>query len=492
MQGGVVRSAVMALVLITTAVTVQAQDLQPRELRQVFAGNDFEQPLFLTHAGDGTDRVFILEKPGTIKLLPSSREDAIASDFLVLNDVVNDIAEGGLLGLAFHPDYRRNGLLYVNYTHGNFISRVSEFRISANPDVVDRSSERVLLDIDQPAVNHNGGQVTFGPDRMLYIGFGDGGAANDRFENGQDPTTLLAAILRIDVDARTPGLEYGIPEDNPFVGNSDGWREEIWAYGLRNPWRFSFDRVTGDLWAGDVGQGAREEVDLIVRGGNYGWNTMEGFLCFNPSSDCNQTGLVLPVIDYNRQQGVSVTGGYVYRGRQLGELSGTYLYGDWGSKRIWGLRYRNGIVEANVEIATSPGNITSFGEDAAGEIYAVGGGIFRIELLPGEMPTAIEEEGEDLPLPEAYGLQANYPNPFNAMTTISYSLPIAGEVELTIFDLLGRRVATLAAANGREAGRYAVNWDGLDDDGERTASGLYFYRLSAPGVRITRKMLLLQ
>ena len=328
MQGRVVRSAVMALLLITTAVTVHAQDLQPRELRQVFVDNDFEQPLFLTHAGDGTDRVFILEKTGTIKLLPSSREDAIASDFLVLNDVVNDIAEGGLLGLAFHPDYRANGRLYVNYTHGNFVSRVSEFRISANPNVVDRSSERVLFDIDQPAVNHNGGQVTFGPDGMLYIGFGDGGAANDRFENGQDPTTLLAAILRIDVDSRTTGLEYGIPEDNPFVGNSEGWREEIWAYGLRNPWRFSFDRITGDLWAGDVGQGAREEVDLIVRGGNYGWNTMEGFLCFNPSSDCNQTGLVLPVIDYNRQQGVSVTGGYVYRGRQLDELSGVYLYGD--------------------------------------------------------------------------------------------------------------------------------------------------------------------
>ena len=479
--------------MMTAADSVRAQDLQPRELRQVFAANDFEQPLFLTHAGDGTDRVFILEKTGTIKVLPSSRDDATASDFLVLNDVVNDIAEGGLLGLAFHPDYERNGRLYVNYTHGNFISRVSEFRVSSNPDVVDRGSERVLFDVDQPAVNHNGGQVDFGPDGMLYIGFGDGGAANDRFENGQDPTTLLATILRIDVDSRTGGLEYGIPPDNPFAANTDGWREEIWAYGLRNPWRFSFDRLTGDLWTGDVGQGAREEVDLIVRGGNYGWNTMEGFLCFNPSSDCDQTGLVLPVIDYNRQAGVSVTGGYVYRGRR-GELTGVYVYGDFGSNRIWGLRYGNGFVETSAEIARSPSNIASFGEDAAGELYVVGfgGSIFIIEPLPGEMPTAIEEEGEDIPLPDAYYLESNYPNPFNSSTTISYSLPRMGEVGLTVFDLLGRRVATLASFQQREPGQHTVTWDGLDDDGEQAASGLYFYRLSAPDFAVTRKMMLLE
>ena len=481
--------------LIAAAVSVaDAQDLQTRDLRQVFGANEFESPLFLTHAGDGTDRVFVVEKSGTIKVLPNS-DAAVGTDFLALNDVINDRSEGGLLGLAFHPNYKNNALLYVYYTHGSFVSRVSEFSVSDNPDVVDRDSERVLWEADQPAANHNGGQVTFGPDGMLYIGLGDGGGSNDQFANGQDPTTWLGTILRIDVDARTAGLEYGIPEDNPFVGITDGWREEIWAYGLRNPWRFSFDRSTGDLWTGDVGQGRREEIDIIVRGGNYGWNIMEGFLCFRPSSGCDQSGLILPVVDYGRAAGVSVTGGYVYRGRRLGELYGVYVYGDFGTNRIWGLRYREETVETNDQIALSPQNISSFGEDEAGEVYVVGfdGGIFALEPLPGEMPrvieTAVEEEGI---LPKHHTLEQNYPNPFNARTTIEYSLQAGWNAELAVHDLLGRKVATLVRMVRGQAGRFSVTWDGLDDEGERAASGLYFYRLKAPGFTVTRKMILLE
>ena len=265
----VARCPALLSVLLLCAVAVGAQDLRSRELRQVFTASSFSQPLFLTHAGDGSNRIFVVEKGGRIKVMPN-QDDAIASVFLDLSNVVNTTSEGGLLGLAFHPEYASNGRLYVSYTHGNLISRVSELHISGDPNVVDAGSERVIWEVPQPAPNHNGGQVSFGPDDMLYIGLGDGGAANDRFNNGQAPDTWLAAILRIDVDERTGGLAYGIPSDNPFVDNDDGWRQEIWAYGLRNPWRFSFDRTTSQLWAGDVGQNSLEKIDLIVKGGNYG------------------------------------------------------------------------------------------------------------------------------------------------------------------------------------------------------------------------------
>ena len=216
-----------ALLGITASISA-AQELPRRELRQVFAANRFDEPLYLTHAGDGSDRIFVVEKKGRIKVMPN-RDDAVATDFLDLRERVNAPGDGGLVGMAFHPEHGTNGLFYVFYTRGNFFSRVSEFRVSADPNVADADSERLLWEERQPASNHNGGQLAFGPDGMLYIGLGDGGDANDRFQNGQDPTTWLATILRIDVDARTGDLPYGIPADNPFVGNSQDWREEIWA-----------------------------------------------------------------------------------------------------------------------------------------------------------------------------------------------------------------------------------------------------------------------
>ena len=485
---GALQAAVALAAAASGVASVNAQALEQRELRQVFSDNSFSQPLFLTHAGDGSNRVFIVEKGGRIKVMPN-RDEAVASVFLDLSAVVNTISEGGLLGLAFHPEYATNGRLYVYYTHGSLISRVSEFRVSDDPNVVDADSERVVWEVERPAPNHNGGQVSFGPDGMLYIGLGDGGGANDRFGHGQAPTTWLAAILRIDVDeGDTGGLAYGIPPDNPFVGNDDDWREEIWAYGLRNPWRFSFDRANGDLWAGDVGQNRLEEIDLIERGGNYGWNIMEGFSCFSPATNCQQEGLELPVIDYGRAEDVSVTGGYVYRGPTLGALYGTYVYGDFGSGRIWAFRHVDDEVPMLIEIANCSCRIASFGEDEAGEVYIVdfSGPIYVFEPLRGEIPTSIEME--DQPLPTEAELRQNFPNPFNPSTTISFTVPDSRQVELEVFDLLGRRIQLLVDGS-LAAGSHSVIWDGSDQVGRRVASGMYLYRLRVKGVEYTHKMM---
>ena len=478
-----------ALLGISASIS-DAQELPARELRQVFAANAFHSPLYLTHAGDGSDRIFVVEKGGRIRVMPN-RDDAVATDFLDLRARVNARGDGGLVGMAFHPEHGTNGLFYVFYTHGSFFSRVSEFRVSGDPNVADVDSERVLWEETQPADNHNGGQLAFGPDGMLYIGLGDGGDANDRFQNGQDPTTWLAAILRIDVDARTADLPYGIPPDNPFVGNSQDWREEIWAYGLRIPWRFSFDRKSGQLWAGDVGQDLWEEIDIVEKGANYGWNRMEGFHCFSPPTDCDTTGLAMPVLDYGRNEGKSITGGYVYRGARLGGLYGVYIYGDFVSKRIWGLRYEEGEVLSNDLIATCPSGISSFGEDESGEVYIVGfeGPIYVFELLPGEIPTAVL--AEESALPKAQALRQNYPNPFNPSTAISFTVATRGPVELSVFDLLGRRVRILTEGP-RPAGQHTVVWDGTDEKGRAAGAGMYVYRLRSTGFVQTRKMVLVK
>ncbi len=247
------------------------------ELQRVFSKISFSKPLFLTHAGDGSDRVFVVQNDGQIFVFPNDDNVSGKKTFLDLRDRVNSGGEKGLLGLAFHPAYKSNGKFYVNYTTGNLYTHISEFTVSADPDAGDPGSERLLFEVYQPEDNHNGGMIAFGPDGFLYIGLGDGGG--DPYRNGQNPKTPLAAILRIDVNGTQDTLQYKIPEDNPFADATDGTRREIWAYGLRNPWRFSFDREKGTLWCGDVGQGKWEEVDIIEKGKNYGWNIMEGFHC---------------------------------------------------------------------------------------------------------------------------------------------------------------------------------------------------------------------
>ena len=352
------------------------------------------KPVAIGHAGDGSGRLFILQQQGLVRVIQNKTLQT--KPFLDIRDRVVDGGERGLLGIAFHPRFKQNRRFYVNYTTDNngLATIVAEYRANQT-GVVTASSERILLNIKQPWSNHNGGQLAFGPDGYLYIAVGDGGSGNDPKNNGQNPATLLGSILRIDVDTRQPGKAYGIPADNPFVGLKTS-RSEIWAFGLRNPWRFSFDRLTGELYAADVGQDNVEEIDLIKKGHNYGWRIMEGPQCTpGVARRCNKTGLTLPIYSYTHETGRSITGGYVYRGQQIPTLCGTYLYGDFVSQAIWGLRYQNGKVvkhktlfEAKSLLSLAVDYvrdksllISSFGEDESGEIYVAayqGGRIYKV------------------------------------------------------------------------------------------------------------------
>ncbi len=320
----------------------------------------FEKPLWIGHDGS-SDRFYVVEKCRGIKVV----EGGVVADFLSLQPACR--SEQGVLGLAFHPGFAHNGRLFVYYSLEQPLrSIVAEFR--AEDGRVDRASERVLLEIEQPFRNHNGGDLHFGPDGYLYIALGDGGSGGDPHRNGQRPSTLLGSMLRIDVDGPEP---YGIPPDNPFAscaqvcGDGAVARPEVWAWGLRNPWRFSFDRATGELWAGDVGQDRREEIDVIVGGGNYGWNLREGLACYEADA-CRDDGLVFPVHQYGRSEGQSVTGGYVYRGAELPEFYGAYIFGDFETGRIWS--FRRGDEEAR-QLADTDVAISSFGEDRVGRLY---------------------------------------------------------------------------------------------------------------------------
>lgn len=351
-------------------------------LEAAFPSLTFVRPLDLQHPADGTNRLFVVEQAGRIYVFPNDPGVSSAKQFLDIRARVNDAGnEEGLLGLAFHPEYKSNGYFYVNYTADNPRRTViARFRVRPDdPDAADTSSGVVLLEFDQPYSNHNGGQLAFGPDRRLYIATGDGGSAGDPYGNGQNLNTLLGKILRIDVDAPSGGRNYSIPADNPFAQTTH--RGEIWAYGLRNPWRFCFDPPTGRLWAADVGQDAIEEIDIIEKGRNYGWNIMEGNSCFNPSVNCDTAGLVPPVWQYTHALGVSVTGGYVYHGARRPDLEGSYIYADYGSGRIWSLRYDGPGRVRNAELIHSRLPIASFGLDAASELYvcAFDGKIYRFK-----------------------------------------------------------------------------------------------------------------
>jgi glucose/arabinose dehydrogenase len=323
-------------------------------------------PVHLT-SPPGDPRLFVVEKSGTIRVIKDGQ--VLQTAFLDIRDEVSGGSEQGLLSLAFHPDYASNGRFFVDYTNRAGDTRVVEYRVSADPDRADPAPVQTILSVDQPFANHNGGLLVFGPDGMLYVGLGDGGSGGDPQGNGQNRGVLLGKILRIDVDAGTP---YAIPSDNPFVGQA-GRRGEIWAWGLRNPWRFSFDRETGDLFIADVGQNDREEVNArsVDEGGvNYGWNVMEGSECFQ-DDDCDRAGLTLPVVEYDHGEGCSITGGFVYRGSALPELRGHYFFSDFCSGFVRSFRLAGG---AAVEERSWPdlepgGSIPSFGEDADGELY---------------------------------------------------------------------------------------------------------------------------
>jgi len=344
------------------------------QLETVVSG--LEDPLYLT-APASDPRLFIVEQPGRIRIVQDGQ--LLPTPFLDIVRQVRSGGERGLLSVAFHPNYASNGFFYVNYTDQRGDTRIERFSVSSDPNVADPSSGKLLLKIEQPYANHNGGLNLFGPDGMLYIGMGDGGSGGDPHGHGQNRGALLGALLRIDVDGGDP---YAIPPDNPFVGQP-GMRGEIWAWGLRNPWRFAFDRETNLLYIADVGQNKWEEIDVAPAkeaGLNYGWNLMEGAHCFR-SSNCSPKGLVLPVLEYGHAEGCSVTGGFVYRGKTIPFLVGHYFYADYCDGWIRSFKYTDGKVSEQRTWDMGPiGKVLSFGEDAAGELYVLSdnGRVYRI------------------------------------------------------------------------------------------------------------------
>jgi quinoprotein glucose dehydrogenase len=348
----------------------------PVKLVRAFPHLKLRRPTVITHAGDGTNRLFVVTQQGVISVFPNDQEVKEAKIFLDIEKRVvykDHENEEGLLGLAFHPRFKENGHFFVYYTTADgppHTSILSRFRVGkSDPDKADPNSEEVLMRIPQPFWNHNGGGIQFGPDGYLYIGLGDGGAANDPLKNGQKLSTVLGKILRIDVDRQADGKAYAIPRDNPFVGRPMA-APEIWAYGLRNPWGIHFDPKTGKLWCADVGQDLWEEIDLIEKGGNYGWNLREGRHKFPGGSD-ERPDLIEPIWEYHHSVGKSITGGAVYRGSRLPLLEGMYLYGDYVSGRVWALAYdateKRTVANHTIEAPTMP--YSAVGTDEKGEVY---------------------------------------------------------------------------------------------------------------------------
>jgi len=406
------RAAVLLLFLGALALPTSPSSAQPLpkvQLRPVFPALTLDRPVWMSQAPDASGRFFIVEQPGRILIVPTRSNGSEVKEFLNIVDRETYLEAGantgvGLMSIAFHPGFKTNQLFYTFYSQQNtnpgaqFPGRtvISEFKVSStDADRADLHSERVLLEVPEPFRNNQGGQVSFGPDGYLYISLGDGGSNNDPFNSGQNTSTLLAKILRIDVNTRPltgsgtnrKELPYGIPADNPWVdepnmGNNSGARKETYAWGLRNVWRFSWDRKTGDLWAADVGEQLWEEVDLIVKGGNYGWCVREGMHHFKPGPACAQ--YIEPMIEYPHRPdllaeskfpqhsiGICIVGGYVYRGKKYPLLDGIYIYGDYVLGTIWGFRYGQGKVTDYGTLLAQPRTINSFAEDADGELYVL-------------------------------------------------------------------------------------------------------------------------
>jgi glucose/arabinose dehydrogenase len=403
------------LILAPNHYYLSAQPLPKIEMHPIFQNLSLKRTVWMSEAPDGSGRMFIVQQDGRILIVQKGSDGSQSKEFLNIVDRKPFVDnEEGLLSIAFHPGFTTNRLFYVYYNQQNSNkelmyprrSVISEFKVSGDdPNRADLKSERILLEVPQPFGNHKGGQISFGPEGYLYIALGDGGSGYDPFGSGQNTATLLAKILRIDVNSRSEikvgdekkKLAYGIPSDNPFVGEPDmfglGARKEIWAYGLRNVWRYSFDRQTGELWAGDVGQDLWEEVDLIEKGGNYGWSVREAFHHFKPGP--SEAKYNEPVIEYphnpallpeskfpNHTSGLCVVGGYVYRGKKYPALQGVYVYGDYNLGTVWGLRYQNHQVTEYAPLLLQPKNISSFAEDADGELYvlALDAGVFSISV----------------------------------------------------------------------------------------------------------------
>jgi len=446
------------LFLILFNLTISAQ----YNFEVAFPNLTFSSALDLQNAGDGTNRIFVVEQDGIIKVFPNNQNVTSTKVFLDITDRVTSGGETGLLGLAFHPNYETNGYFYVNYTAPSPLRTViSRFQVSStNPDSADKNSEQILLQYNQPYSNHNGGCVAFGPDGYLYIAAGDGGSGGDPQNNGQSITTMLGKILRIDVDNPQTPLNYGIPATNPFVDSTNtNIKKEIYAWGLRNTWRFSFDFISGWLWAADVGQGNWEEVDIIENGGNYGWRCYEGNHTYN-TNGCN--GIYEPPIwEYSHSLGFSITGGYVYRGQNVPELAGKYIVGDYVSARVWAIEYDGINPATSNQITTAPGSITSFGQDENKELYLVSfnGKIYKFTptVVPVELISFSAVAVEN-------GVKLSW---FTSTETNNAGFSIERSTDGINFEEL-----IFIGGNGTTVSRNAYTY--LDADAK---SGTYYYRL---------------
>ncbi|CAN5461785.1 hypothetical protein BH10BAC5_BH10BAC5_10530 [soil metagenome] len=471
-------------------VTISKIDLQAQYLFQdAFSPNVFNYPVECVPSPDNTNRMFVVQQRGLIYTVNTANPSSPKKLFLDISDRVSSSgSELGCLGIAFHPSYTTNRYFFVFYTTTTgttYNEIVARYQVSpTNPDSALKSTEVIFITQPDPYSNHNGGKVTFGPDGYLYFGIGDGGSGGDPLGNGQSRTTLLAKISRIDVNTASGGNQYSIPPTNPYYNNTSGYRQEIWCYGVRNPWKFSFDAGNGDMWIGDVGQDLYEEIDRGYIGSNYGWKKMEGFHCYSPSTGCDTTGLTLPVFEYSHSVGNSITGGYVYRGSYAPELVGKYLYADYGSGKIWALT--GSAPYTNTLIGTLSGPCSSFAQDNQKNIYAVSyssssGKIYKISdsrVGNGNLGSAT---------PANFELLQNYPNPFNPSTKITFALPVNTIVTLKIYDVTGKVVAELLNSETMSAGVYTREFDG-----SKLGSGVFYYKMEAGNFTETRRMVMVK
>ena len=477
----------MVLLAILGGSNVKAQ----YTLQDVFPSLTFNSITECTTSPDTLNRLFVVSQKGLIYVLNMNANPPTQKLFMDISDRVSPSSSGsevGLLGLAFHPSYTTNGYFYVDYTSsssGSLKSYIARYQVSpTNPDSALKSSELIFLTVSQPFSNHNGGKVAFGPDGYLYIAFGDGGSGGDPNGNGQNKTVLLGKILRIDVNTASGGNQYSIPPTNPFFGSTVN-RQEIYSYGMRNPWKFSFDLPTGRLWCSDVGQSAREEVDIIVSGGNYGWNVMEGNICYSPSSGCDTSGKIRPIVDYTRTDCSSITGGYVVRSSpQLPGLEGQYVLGDYGTRKVFAISY-NGVTATSTQLLTASTAISSWGVDKKKNVYActygTSGKLMRL------VDTRVGIGSYNATLPDQYYLLQNYPNPFNPTTKITFAVPQAGNATLVVYDNMGRIVETLVNNENLNSGFYT-----MDFNAAKLSSGVYYYKFSMNNFSETKKMLLVK
>ncbi len=451
-----------------------------------FPNLSFSLPLFLTHAGDGSNRIFVVQQRGIIKVFPNDSLTTNVQNFIDLSNIVSSSGnERGLLGLAFHPNYSSNRYFFVYYTRqSDGALRISRFTTMAgNPNKADSLSELNMLTIAHPTnSNHNGGCLMFGADGYLYMGTGDGGSGGDPPNNAQNLNVLLGKILRIDINTPSGGNNYSIPPTNPFAGG--GGAPEIFTVGMRNPWRFSRDPVTGTIFCGDVGQDAWEEVDTLYVGKNYGWRCYEGNATYN-TSGCGPIGnYTFPITVYqNVGSDISITGGYVYRGSRVPSLVGRYIYADYGSRKVWKLLLSGGTVSENIQIGTAPQGVPSFGIDQNNELYVVGGSGLIFKLLD----QSVGINGNSNEIPAGFSLEQNYPNPFNPVTNIFFNVGATSNINISVYDVRGRDMGTLLNES-KPAGRYSVEFNATN-----MPSGVYFYKMTIDGTQtIEKKMVLVK